>query len=58
MPPEGGAGMPLEGGWITDDLQPAINNVAANTTRPALAGLSENLADGLQFICSCLSIAS
>jgi len=58
MPPDGGAGMPLLGGWMTEVLQPAINSVAAHTARPVLAQRNEILADCLQFMCSCLSVAS
>ena len=58
MPPEGGDGMPLLGGWMTDDLHPAMKSVAAKTTRPVLAQWNVDLADCLQFICSCLSMAS
>ena len=57
MPPDGGDGM-LLGGWMTEDLQPATNNVAARRTRPVPARLEENLADCLRFIYSCLSMAS
>jgi hypothetical protein len=37
MPPDGGEGMPLLGGWMTEDLQPVTKSVAAQMTRPALA---------------------
>ena len=58
MPPEGGDGMPLLGGWITaEDLQPATKSVAATMTRPVPAQLKEDLADCVRFICSCLSMA-
>lgn len=49
--------MPLLGGWITDDLQPATKSVAAKMTRPILARLNMDLVDCLRFICSCLSMA-
>jgi hypothetical protein len=58
MPPDGGAGMPLLGGWMTELLHPAMRSVAAHTARPVLAQRNEDLADCLQFICSCLSMAS
>ena len=58
MPPDGGDGIPLLGGWITEDLQPATKNVAARKTRPVPAQLEGNLADCLRFIDSCLSMAS
>jgi hypothetical protein len=58
MPPDGGDGMPLLGGWMTDDLQPATKSVAASTARPVPAQLEEDLADCLRFIYSCLSVAS
>jgi hypothetical protein len=46
MPPEGGEGMPLLGGWMTaDDLQPATKSVAATMTRPVLVRLDFDLVD-------------
>jgi hypothetical protein len=45
VPPDGGVGIPLLGGWITDDLQPATNSVAAKMTRPVLARLDMDLVD-------------
>ncbi len=45
MPPDGGDGMPLLGGWMTEDLQPAMKSVVANKTRPVPAQLNDDLLD-------------